>query len=151
MSALTAGGSGGGGGGGSGGSGQVTDIVITSGLDEILKRITDIKNIAGVVVVNSEGVTVKSTLDNSLTALVNTVFHLWNPLSLARFSVLRIGIIISKAGQVHSPRFGSDQRIDVPPHKEPQTRSVGGSRSGLHAYRRAKSPGSSTAVITVLK
>ena len=39
-------------------------------LDEILRRITDTKNIAGVVVVNSDGVTVKSTLDNSLTALV---------------------------------------------------------------------------------
>ena len=44
---------------------------MTVDLDEILRRITDTKNIAGVVVVNSEGVTVKSTLDNSLTALVS--------------------------------------------------------------------------------
>ena len=44
-------------------------------LDEILRRITDTKNIAGVVVVNSDGVTVKSTLDNSLTALVRGAFN----------------------------------------------------------------------------
>merc|ERR1712141_873154 len=43
-----------------------TDIKFTAELDEILKRITEIKNIAGVVVVNSEGITVKSTLENSL-------------------------------------------------------------------------------------
>ena len=59
-----------GGGGGGGGSG---DVSITVDLDEILRRITDTKNIAGVVVVNSEGVTVKSTLDNSLTALVSNM------------------------------------------------------------------------------
>ena len=47
------------------------DISMTVDLDEILRRITDTKNIAGVVVVNAEGVTVKSTLDNSLTALVS--------------------------------------------------------------------------------
>ena len=64
-------GSGGGSGGGPGG--QVADITITGELDEILRRITDIKNIAGVVVVNSEGVTVKSTLDNSLTALYSVL------------------------------------------------------------------------------
>ena len=40
-------------------------------LDIILRRISDIKNIAGVVVVNSDGVTVKSTLDNTLTAMVS--------------------------------------------------------------------------------
>jgi hypothetical protein len=60
-------------GGGSGGSGAPGDINITIDLDEILRRITDIKNIAGVVVVNSDGVTVKSTLDNSLTALVRII------------------------------------------------------------------------------
>ena len=58
-------------GGSNGGSGGSGDISITDNLDEILRRITDTKNIAGVVVVNSEGVTVKSTLDNSLTALVS--------------------------------------------------------------------------------
>ena len=60
-----------GGAGGAGGDRPGGDISITSDLDEILRRITDIKNIAGVVVVNSDGVTVKSTLDNSLTAMVN--------------------------------------------------------------------------------
>ena len=54
-----------------GGAGSsAADFTMTSDLDSILRRITDIKNIAGVVVVNSDGVTVKSTLDNSLTALV---------------------------------------------------------------------------------
>ena len=70
------GGDGGGGGasgsGGGGTSGGGVDISMTVDLDEILRRITDTKNIAGVVVVNAEGVTVKSTLDNSLTALVHT-------------------------------------------------------------------------------
>ena len=47
-----------------------TDIKFTAELDEILKRITEIKNIAGVVVVNSEGITVKSTLENSLSVQV---------------------------------------------------------------------------------
>ena len=42
------------------------EIKFTGELDEILKRITEIKNIAGVIVVNSEGITVKSTLENSL-------------------------------------------------------------------------------------
>ena len=46
------------------------DLTINSELDEILRRITDLKSIAGVVVVNSDGVTVKSTLDNTLTAMV---------------------------------------------------------------------------------
>ena len=48
-----------------------SEVSITPDLDETLRRITDIKNIVGVVVVNSDGVTVKSTLDNSLTALVS--------------------------------------------------------------------------------
>ena len=48
-----------------------TDIKFTAELDEILKRITEIKNIAGVIVVNSEGITVKSTLENSLSVQVN--------------------------------------------------------------------------------
>ena len=51
------------------------DISMTVDLDEILRRITDTKNIAGVVVVNAEGVTVKSTLDNSLTALVSVLLR----------------------------------------------------------------------------
>ena len=48
-----------------------TEIKFTAELDEILKRITEIKNIAGVIVVNSEGITVKSTLENSLSVQVN--------------------------------------------------------------------------------
>ena len=68
---TTAANGGDGAGGSNGGSGGSGDISITDNLDEILRRITDTKNIAGVVVVNSEGVTVKSTLDNSLTALVS--------------------------------------------------------------------------------
>ncbi len=62
-------------GGSSVGGGGAGDISITSDLDEILRRITDIKNIAGVVVVNSDGVTVKSTLDNSLTAMVEKFYY----------------------------------------------------------------------------
>ena len=46
------------------------EIKFTAELDEILKRITEIKNIAGVIVVNSEGITVKSTLENSLSVQV---------------------------------------------------------------------------------
>ncbi len=46
-------------------------ISITPDLDETLRRITDTKNIAGVIIVNSEGVTVKSTLDNTLTGMVS--------------------------------------------------------------------------------
>lgn len=77
-SAVTAAaaGSGGSGSGSSGGGGASSssgvDINITADLENIIRRISDIKNIAGVVVVNSDGVTVKSTLDNSLTALVSS-------------------------------------------------------------------------------
>ena len=46
------------------------EIQFTEEMDEILKRITEIKNVAGVVVVNSEGITVKSTLDNVLSVQV---------------------------------------------------------------------------------
>ena len=46
------------------------EIQFTGDLDEILKRITEIKNIAGVIVVNSDGITVKSTLENSLSVQV---------------------------------------------------------------------------------
>ena len=46
------------------------EIKFTAELDEILKRITEIKNIAGVIVVNSEVITVKSTLENSLSVQV---------------------------------------------------------------------------------
>ena len=52
------------------------DIKFTAELDEILKRITEIKNIAGVIVVNSEGITVKSTLENSLSVQVFPKFFL---------------------------------------------------------------------------
>jgi hypothetical protein len=48
-----------------------SEIHLTGELDEILKRITEIKNIAGVIVVNSEGITVKSTLENSLSVQVS--------------------------------------------------------------------------------
>ena len=50
------------------------EIQFTEEMDEILKRITEIKNVAGVVVVNSEGITVKSTLDNVLSVQVNMRF-----------------------------------------------------------------------------
>lgn len=45
-------------------------LQFTPEMDEILKRISDIKYVAGVVVVNSEGITVKSTLDNVLSVQV---------------------------------------------------------------------------------
>ena len=48
------------------------EIQFTDEMDEILKRITEIKNVAGVVVVNSEGITVKSTLDNVLSVQVSS-------------------------------------------------------------------------------
>jgi len=51
------------------------EIEFTKELEERLKRITEIKNIAGVVVVNSEGITVKSTLDNSLSAQVSSIIY----------------------------------------------------------------------------
>ena len=41
-----------------------------------MKRITEIKNVAGVVVVNSEGITVKSTLDNVLSVQVKLAIFL---------------------------------------------------------------------------
>ena len=41
-----------------------------------MKRITEIKNVAGVVVVNSEGITVKSTLDNVLSVQVKHAIFL---------------------------------------------------------------------------
>ena len=47
------------------------EIHFTGDLDEILKRITEIKNIAGVIVVNSDGITLKSTLENSLSVQVS--------------------------------------------------------------------------------
>ena len=50
------------------------EIQFTEEMDEILKRITEIKNVAGVVVVNSEGITVKSTLDNVLSVQVAFLF-----------------------------------------------------------------------------
>ena len=47
-----------------------TQIVFSEEMEEVMKRITEIKNVAGVVVVNSEGITVKSTLDNVLSVQV---------------------------------------------------------------------------------
>ena len=52
------------------------EIQFTEEMDEILKRITEIKNVAGVVVVNSEGITVKSTLDNVLSVQVTFLTYL---------------------------------------------------------------------------
>ena len=40
-------------------------------MDETLKRIQDSKNVAGIILVNSEGITVKSSLDSSVTAQVS--------------------------------------------------------------------------------
>ena len=47
-------------------------IQFTEEMEIIMKRITEIKNVAGVVVVNSEGITVKSTLDNVLSVQVDS-------------------------------------------------------------------------------
>lgn len=47
-----------------------SQIVFSDEMEEVMKRITEIKNVAGVVVVNSEGITVKSTLDNVLSVQV---------------------------------------------------------------------------------
>ena len=46
-------------------------ITLTPELDETLKRIQDSKNVAGIILVNKEGITVKSSLDSSVTAQVS--------------------------------------------------------------------------------
>ena len=61
------------------------EIQFTEEMDEILKRITEIKNVAGVVVVNSEGITVKSTLDNVLSVQVTFLIYLHLQLQHNRF------------------------------------------------------------------
>ena len=47
------------------------DIKITGEIDEVLKRITEYKNIVGVIIVNSDGITVKSTVESSLSVQVS--------------------------------------------------------------------------------
>ena len=47
-------------------------ITLTPELDETLKRIQDSKNVAGIMLINKEGITVKSSLDSSVTAQVST-------------------------------------------------------------------------------
>ena len=47
-------------------------ITLTPELDETLRRIQDSKNVAGIILINKEGITVKSSLDSSVTALVSS-------------------------------------------------------------------------------
>jgi hypothetical protein len=49
---------------------QVAKITLTPELDETLKRIQDTKNVVGLMLINKEGITVKTSLDSSVTALV---------------------------------------------------------------------------------
>ena len=52
-------------------------ITLTPELDETLKRIQDSKNVAGIILVNKEGITVKSSLDSSVTAQVSDWVSEW--------------------------------------------------------------------------
>ncbi|CAB4064265.1 DYNLRB [Lepeophtheirus salmonis] len=47
--------------------GPTSQVSLNNAMEEILKRIHDIKNVTGVIVVNSEGIPIKTTLDNSMT------------------------------------------------------------------------------------
>ena len=47
------------------------DIKITEEIDEVLKRITEYKYIVGVIIVNSDGITIKSTVEASLSVQVS--------------------------------------------------------------------------------
>merc|ERR1711976_447704 len=49
-------------------TGQPAKITLTPELDETLRRIQDSKNVAGIMLINKEGITVKSSLDSSVTA-----------------------------------------------------------------------------------
>ena len=51
-------------------TGQPAKIVLTPELDEMLRRIQDTKNVAGIMLINKEGLAVKSSLDSSVTAQV---------------------------------------------------------------------------------
>ena len=69
------------------------EIQFTGELDEILKRITEIKNIAGLIVVNSEGITVKSTVENSLSVQVHVICDFWpyyHKIQIQSFSTLNL-------------------------------------------------------------
>ena len=93
------------------------EIQFTEEMDEILKRITEIKNVAGVVVVNSEGITVKSTLDNVLSVQVAFSTYLYLLLLCTvmfvnvtysifsiYFLVLRVGVTAFGKGKIHCSR-----------------------------------------------
>ena len=56
--------------------GPAAKISLTPELDETLRRIQDSKNVAGIILINKEGITLKSSLDSSVTALVNSTFHI---------------------------------------------------------------------------
>lgn len=47
---------------------QVAKICLTPEMDDMLKRIHDSKNVAGIMLINREGITVKTSLDSSVTA-----------------------------------------------------------------------------------
>ena len=53
-------------------TGQPAKIVLTPELDEMLRRIQDTKNVAGIMLINKEGLAVKSSLDSSVTAQVRS-------------------------------------------------------------------------------
>ena len=55
-------------------------ITLTPELDETLRRIQDSKNVAGIMLINKEGITVKSSLDSSVTAqvILNTAMQRWH-------------------------------------------------------------------------
>jgi dynein light chain roadblock-type len=48
----------------------------TSDIDEILKRIGCYKGVIGTIVVNSEGIPIRTTLDNSTTVQYASLLHL---------------------------------------------------------------------------
>ena len=51
-------------------TGAPAKITLTPELDEMLRRIQDSKNVAGIMLINKEGLAVKSSLDSSVTAQV---------------------------------------------------------------------------------
>jgi dynein light chain roadblock-type len=49
---------------------MVAKITLTPEIDESLKRIQDAKNVDGILLINREGIPIKTSLDSSVTAQV---------------------------------------------------------------------------------
>jgi dynein light chain roadblock-type len=53
---------------------MVAKITLTPEIDESLKRIQDAKNVDGILLINREGIPIKTSLDSSVTAQVKQIF-----------------------------------------------------------------------------